>query len=483
MRLPTALASLALILPSVLIAQSQRIVGYYGKTAGECPDYPSFEPDQLPYDLYTHLNFAFIMINNDGVVEMQHPEDKATYKALNALKAKKPTLKTALTVGGWDMDMAHYSKMVSTQANRQKFIKSAIAYTRQYGFDGLDFDWEYPSDHLRGGHPNDPQNFVTFLKEMREAANAETLQPGQERLILSIALPGGPFHGQYFTIPKLAEYVDWFNIMAYNLHGQWEDMVFCAAPLNDPAKDTKYHGYSVIDASTSMAPKSVNPKKFNLGLSLSGVTFTLKDKKQTKPGSPAIGPGKQGCQEKGAMAYFETRKLANNMAIADVKKRAFDHFHRVVTQEPKMDNIGKCMYMVVNNDLWVGYDTPETYALKIDFLKKYGFGGVSIWSMDSDSANHELTNAIHKSLTKDFIQGASVIVGGGSGTKETTANGSNKAPLSESEGEKPAAAGEEEISSEGKKQVSSGVRNNVQEVAGLTAKMLALVALGIMAIA
>ncbi|KAG0358666.1 hypothetical protein BG005_002000 [Podila minutissima] len=481
MRLRTVLASLALILPSVLIAQSQRIVGYYGKTAGECPDYPSFEPDQLPYDLYTHLNFAFIMINDDGVVAMQHPEDKATYKALNALKAKKPSLKTALTVGGWDMDMAHYSKMVSTQANRQKFINSAIAYTRQYGFDGLDFDWEYPSDHLRGGHPNDPENFVTFLKEMREAANEETLKPGQERLILSIALPGGPFHGQYFTIPKLAEYVDWFNIMAYNLHGQWEDMVFCAAPLNDPAKNTKYYGYSVIDASTSMAPKSVDPKKFNLGLSLSGVTFTLKDKKQTKPGSPAIGPGKQGCQEKGAMAYFETRKLANNMAIADAKKRVFDHFHRAVTQEPKMDNIGKCMYMVVDNDQWVGYDTPETYALKIDFLKKYGFGGVSIWSMDSDSANHELTNAIHKSLTKGFIQGASVTVGGGNGTKEMTANDSNKAPP-ESEGGKPAAAGEEEISNDGKQQVSSGVRN-VQEVAGLTAKMLALIALGIIAIA
>jgi chitinase len=82
------------------------------------------------------------MINDDGVVEMLHPEDVYTYKKLNALKAKKPSLKTALTVGGWDMDMAHYSKMVSTPANRQKFIKSAMAYVRQYGFDGLDFDWE-----------------------------------------------------------------------------------------------------------------------------------------------------------------------------------------------------------------------------------------------------------------------------------------------------------------------------------------------------
>ncbi|CAO3564226.1 unnamed protein product [Mortierella alpina] len=342
-----------------------------------------------------------------------HPEDVAMYKELNALKVKKPTLRTTLTVGGWEMDMAYYSTMVSTSESRQKFIKSAIAFVREHNFDGIDFDWEYPGDKLRGGHDTDPENLVRFLKEMREAANAETLQDGQERLILSIALPGGPYHGQHFLIPKLTPYVDWFNIMAYNLHGQWEDMVFCAAPLYDTAANTKYRGYSVDDAAKSMVPKIVNPRKFNLGLSLSGVTFTLRDKTLTSPGSPAIGPGKQGCQEKGAMSYFEASKLAKNVKIADAKRRAADVFNRVVTQEPKLDDIGKCMYMVVDGDQWVGFDTPETYDFKLDYLKKAGFGGVSIWSMDSDTVGHELTRSIHKSLTKDFAQDNSLSEGYG----------------------------------------------------------------------
>ncbi|KAF9905472.1 Endochitinase 1 [Linnemannia zychae] len=463
MRLPAVLAGLALVLSTVTV-EAQRVVGYYGKTAGQCPDYPSFAPAELPYELYTHLNFAFVMINDDGVVEMQHPEDEALYKELNALKLKKPSLKTALTVGGWDMDMAHYSTMVSTPANRHKFIQSAITYIRKYGFDGIDFDWEYPSDKLRGGHSNDPENFVAFLKEMREAANKEVLKEGQERLLLSIALPGGPFHGQYFTIPKLAQHVDWFNIMAYNLHGQWEDMVFCAAPLYDTAAKTKYNGYSVDDAAKSMVPKSVSPKKFNLGLSLSGVTFTLKDKKKTAPGSPAIGPGKEGCQEKGAMAYFEARKLANNLQIADVKSRAPDQFHREVTQEPKMDPIGKCMYMVVDEDQWVGYDTPETFAMKMEYLQKVGFGGVSIWSMDSDSANHELTKSIHSSLAANYIQGSGLSKAGGGLTTLDDSNAANGEDISEQEAKTNGAG-------------------SIKALVGCAAKAMAVVAASIMFLA
>ncbi|KAF9096735.1 hypothetical protein BGX23_010544 [Mortierella sp. AD031] len=289
----------------------------------------------------------------------------------------------------------------------------------------MDFDWEYPSDKLRGGHSNDPENFVAFLKEMREAADRE-LKEGQERIILSIALPGGPFHGQYFTIPKLAEY----------------------------AAHTKYNGYSVDDAAKSMVPKSVSPKKFNLGLSLSGVTFTLKDKKKTSSGSPAMGPGKEGCQEKGAMAYFEARKLANNLQIADLKSRAPDQFHRVVTQEPRMDPVGKCMNMVVDGDQWVGYDTPETFAMKMEYLKKAGFGGVSIWSMDSDSANHD--------LEANYIQGAGLSK---AGSGLTTLD-------------------DEEISGQETKHTNGGGKSkSIRALVGSAAKVMAIVAVCIMLLA
>ncbi|KAF8940400.1 hypothetical protein BGZ47_007766 [Haplosporangium gracile] len=412
MKAANFIARIALALTQLLsvITRAERVVGYYGQTAGgpSCSDYPSFDPSDLPVDLYTHINFAFALIDDSGLIASQDATEIPKYQLVNDLKKKKPSLRTAVTVGGWDMDMAHYSTMVSTRENRQRFIRSAMAFVRQHGFDGLDFDWEYPADPNRGGHTEDPENFVLFLKEMKEAADAEVLEAGQERLTLSIALPGGPFHGDNFLIPKLAPHVDWFNIMAYNLHGQWESQVFCAAPLHDPASETEYNGYSLIQSVESMAPSTVSPQKFNLGLSLSGVTFTLKDTSLTSPGAPARGPGNNGCQEKGAMSYFEAAKLMDLFG----EKAGVDNLGRGITQAPRLDEESQCMYMVVDQDQWVGFDTPETFAYKVDYFRKFGFGGVSIWSMDSDTADHRLTRSISKTIN-----------GGGPSSSLTTTDG------------------------------------------------------------
>ena len=34
-----------------------------------------------------------------------------------------------------------YSNMVSTAANRAKFIVNLLSFMREYAFDGVDFDW------------------------------------------------------------------------------------------------------------------------------------------------------------------------------------------------------------------------------------------------------------------------------------------------------------------------------------------------------
>ena len=73
--------------------------------------------------------------------------------------------------------------MVSSSQNRKKFIESAMTYMHDFGFAGVDLDWEYPGDHDRGGRKREDTNgFRDLVKEMRAAFTAsKSNNPGYLR--------------------------------------------------------------------------------------------------------------------------------------------------------------------------------------------------------------------------------------------------------------------------------------------------------------
>lgn len=60
-------------------------------------------------------------------------------------KLKSHGIKVLIALGGWNDSLGDkYSRLVNTPSARANFVRTVIEFIEKHGFDGLDFDWEYP---------------------------------------------------------------------------------------------------------------------------------------------------------------------------------------------------------------------------------------------------------------------------------------------------------------------------------------------------
>jgi GH18 family chitinase len=78
-------------------------------------------------------------------------------------------------------------------------------------------DWEYPVANERGENKDDYYNFISLCSEIRDAFDAE--DPDWE---LTLTLPASYWYLRGFNLPSLERYVDYFNVMTYDIHGLWD---------------------------------------------------------------------------------------------------------------------------------------------------------------------------------------------------------------------------------------------------------------------
>ena len=93
-------------------------------------------------------------------------------KQMFLLKMAHRNLKVSLSVGGYTYSQDGHFSFVTDATKRQTFVESALQLIEDYGFDGLDLDFEYPSSAEQG------QGFADLITSLRSAFDTYQAQKG-----------------------------------------------------------------------------------------------------------------------------------------------------------------------------------------------------------------------------------------------------------------------------------------------------------------
>lgn len=309
--------------------------------------------------LCTHLVYQHYTLSLAGAVQ---DVDTNELKQLLALKASNPWMKVLVSVGGPTLSSKTISGLVKNITQRRLVVKNLIALIVNNALDGLDIAWFYPV--LLGGEPGDRDLFVQLLLEL----NVQ-LRPAGKLLTISVA-PTKDFFPSAYNVPEIDKYVDYVNVMAFDLHASWDGRTGLNSPVYRALEETTRaeRELNVDFILTGWTTAGIATDKIILCVSANGHSYRLADSTNNKLRDRSIGPGTEGpyLGKQGDLSYLEScemLKAGGWTKVWDDRQKA---------------------YYAYKSDQWISYETVESLTQKIDLAKSYQVGGLGMWNMEGD---------------------------------------------------------------------------------------------------
>jgi chitinase len=304
---------------------------------------------------------------------------------LRRLKERHPHLQILIAIGGWSWS-ENFSNAVLTRASRQRFVTSALALflDRWPGlFDGFDLDWEYPVSGGRAENryrPEDWQNYMLLLAEFRRQLERRGAADGR-RYLLTIAAPAAP-QGSNIAWARIADHVDWINLMTYDYH-TGANIAHFNAPLyaapDDPTPDLNVHATMQRHLGAGVPREKITLGLPFFGYGYAGVAATRDGLFQTAEsrGGEADNAGREW-----GIGTVPFRQLR------EAHERRFRRFWHPEAQVPWLFSRER--------GIWISYDDSESLSLKSDYVRRHNLAGVMIWELGGDDGT--LLESVYRRL-------------------------------------------------------------------------------------
>jgi len=299
----------------------------------------------------THVNFAFALVK-DGRGSVDHWINK---EGVRKFIKEKGHLKVILSVGGWGA--GGFSPAVSTAEGRELLAQTLVDINNDYGFDGIDMDWEYPCDDIADieASSDDKVNYTLFMELLRQKL-------GNDK-ILSMAAGGMQRCVDNLELDKLMKVMNFINLMTYDMC-PWDKV-----------------GYHTSLFSTEECPNSgdaVARMYETAGVKRSQLVLGAAFYARIYPNVDGLGCEVNGAPLFGEGGYtkLQTRIGMDESGYEYDEKAEAPYIYDTHTRE------------------FITFDNPRSLMEKMKYVKSTGLGGIMYWEYSHDDDKSTLLKAM-----------------------------------------------------------------------------------------
>ena len=303
----------------------------------------SYTSDIVPDPtVMTHINYAFGHVASGfDSVRVDKPQ---RLRLMTSLKKQNPDLKVLLSIGGWGS--GNFSEMAADAKLRESFAADCRRVVDEYGLDGIDIDWEYPSSDAAGisCSPADIDNYTLLMRDIRKSI-------GNDKLLTLASIASAEF----IDFKAIEPYVDFVNIMVYDL---------ARPPYHHASllRSDKTKGVSCEEAIDMHIKNGMPANKLTLGL-------------------PFYGHGNS------------TPGLDDFIFYSDIEKVKGDY-------KTMRDETARVPYLADGEGrLVLTYDDAQSIAEKCRYAKERGLKGVMYWEYATDDDKGTLRETVAKEMS------------------------------------------------------------------------------------
>jgi chitinase len=330
--------------------------------------YGNLPVSDIDFSALTHVIHCYVLPNTDGTLDPATLQAVADYapSIVNAAHSNGVAvlLGVAQTGSGGDFPGA------TRPANIDSFVANIMNVVNQFGYDGVDIDWEANID---------PGQFTNFVTELRGALDAQT--------------PKGTLTGSFFSPPpplslKQTSF-DQINLMTYDMCSALDGFTWHNAALYNAGDSQR----RTVDSRLHDFAQIIGRSKLGLGIPFYGYVWK----------------GGAGTWTDGVTAPGQTWSVKPNVKHRDYRNIINDPALWQDQNKRRDSWAGGVPYLSISQsdasgDTFVTYDDEISIAAKISYAKNQGLGGLMIYELSADyvpngSPMHPLMQAVKSAMT------------------------------------------------------------------------------------